>query len=378
MAAWTAGHSDGESVSDPTAVVVLCVSVFCNNAGIHLSRDCLDLILILTLTYPNSRVRRWEVEPISHPLGAQTMDWHQRPGSVHRDRNVLWRAGALPQKAWSFAPVPVRPFSDEAELTEVTLMGDINSAPARQRPRMEPYILLRFAAAAEQRAPPPAQRGVEVLRNFYGGSPEGILYGCWFTALLEPFPRGTGITLDGGRTIGFVSKAAAKGWAERHRGNGTHCAHHWDKVPADLLSRSRVAPPAPGADKRWTVLQRLVDFGDNTLAACARETGHDRVLMNSGASSRPELILATPECTWPGQTHPLSVCTAPETDLRTGWRAERRCTCALSAPEVGCPSTGGGRAASPAAAAARNRSLEVLNCGGFQMCRTASVAPLVG
>ena len=243
---------------------------------------------------------------------------------------------------------------------------------------MEPYILLRFAAAAEQRAPPPAQRGVEVLRNFYGGSPEGILYGCWFTALLEPFPRGTGITLDGGRTIGFVSKAAAKGWAERHRGNGTHCAHHWDKVPADLLSRSRVAPPAPGADKRWTVLQRLVDFGDNTLAACARETGHDRVLMNSGASSRPELILATPECTWPGQTHPLSVCTAPETDLRTGWRAERRCTCALSAPEVGCPSTGGGHAASPAAAAARNRSLEVLNCGGFQMCRTASVAPLVG
>ena len=83
----------------------------------------------------------------------------------------------MPQKAWSYAPVPVRPFSDEAELTEVTLMGDINSASARQRPRMEPYILLRFAAAAEQRAPPPAQRGVEVLRNFYGGSPDGILYG---------------------------------------------------------------------------------------------------------------------------------------------------------------------------------------------------------
>ena len=153
-----------------------------------------------------------------------------------------------------------------------------------------------------------------------------------------------------------------------------------------MLRRSRVAPPAPGADKRWTVLQRLVDFGDNTLAACARETGYDRVLMNSGASSRPELILATPECTWPGQTHPLSVCTAPETDLRTGWRAERRCACAQSAPEVGCPGTGGGRDAGPTATvgipragAARNRSLEVLNCGGFQMCptRPSSVAPLV-
>ena len=334
-----------------------------------------------------SQARRWEVEPISHPLGAQTMDWHQRPGSVHRDRHVLWRAGSLPQKAWSFAPVPVRPFSDEAELTEVTLMGDINSASNRQRRRMEPFILLRFAAAAEQRAPPPAQRGVEVLRNFYPGSPEGILYGCWFTALLEPFPRGTGITLDGGRTLGFVSKTTAKEWAWRQRGNGTHCDSHWSKVPADLLGRSRVAPAAPGADKRWTVLQRLVDFGDNTLAACARENGFDRVLMNSGASSRPELILATPECTWPGQTHPLSVCTAPETDLRTGWRAERRCACALSAPEVGCPGTGSGaRALGPTAtegttraSAARNHSLKVLNCGGFQMCHhtsSSSVAPL--
>ena len=58
-------------------------------------------------------------------------------------------------------------------------MGDINSASAeRDRPRMEPYILLRFAAAAEQRAAPPAQRGVEVLRKFYGGSPEGVLCAC--------------------------------------------------------------------------------------------------------------------------------------------------------------------------------------------------------
>lgn len=157
-------------------------------------------------------------------------------------------------------------------------------------------------------------------------------------------------------------------------------------MPADLLSRSRVAPAAPGADKRWTVLQRLVDFGDNSLAACAREHGYDRVLMSSGASSRPELILATPECTWPGQTQPLPVCTAPETDLRTGWRAERRCTCALAAPELGCPGTGGdlgaGRTATKgtahASAPARNRSIQVLNCGGFQMCPTkpSSVAPL--
>ena len=31
---------------------------------------------------------------LSHPLGARTMDWHHRPGSVW-DRNVLWQAGAL-------------------------------------------------------------------------------------------------------------------------------------------------------------------------------------------------------------------------------------------------------------------------------------------
>ena len=117
-----------------------------------------------------------------------------------------------------FAPVPATPFSHEAQLTEVTLMGDINSASAAQRTRMEPYILLRFAAAAEQRAPP-SEAPFEVLRNAYPGAPDGVLYGCWLTALLEPFPRGTGIALHAGRTLSFVSKAAAKHWARR--GNGT-------------------------------------------------------------------------------------------------------------------------------------------------------------
>ena len=344
----------------------------CNRTtGRSTARRCAASVCRAWLNLSEAReaqAREWERDPISHPLGARVMSW--KPASVKRDPNVLWHAGGLPLKAWSFAPVPATPFSHEAQLTEVTLMGDINSASAARRTRMEPYILLRFAAAAEQRAPP-SEAPFEVLRNAYPGAPDGVLYGCWLTALLEPFPRGTGIALHAGRTLSFVSKAAAKHWARR--GNGTHCSWHWEAVPPDLLRRARVAPPAPGADPRGTVLQRVVDFGDNSLAACARETGYDSVLMQSGASSRPELLLATPECTWPGQVRPLAVCTPPETALRTGWWAERRCVCARTAPEISCPGTGvgplaGGLAAANPGPGVRNRSLEVLNCGGFPLC----------
>ena len=127
-----------------------------------------------------AQARAWEVERIAHPLGVKTVKWPMR-GAVRRDPNILWPAGGLPLKAWSFAPVPVRPLSDEAVLKEVVLMGDINNAASQGavgarvkhalgrgtlRRRAEPYILLRFAAVAEERAAP-ASPWVEVLRYFY-------------------------------------------------------------------------------------------------------------------------------------------------------------------------------------------------------------------
>ena len=124
----------------------------------------------------NAQVRTWEREPIAHPLGATTVRWPKaRSGAVRRDPNVLWPAGGLPLKAWSFALT-----SREAQ-QEVILMGDINSVGSMlyrkagaARRRMEPYVLLRFSARAEARAPP-AGPWIEVLRYHYRFSPEGLL-----------------------------------------------------------------------------------------------------------------------------------------------------------------------------------------------------------
>ena len=108
--------------------------------------------------------------------------------------------------------------------------------------------------------------------------------------------------------------------------------------------------------------------------------------MSAGASSRPELVLTSPECTWPGQRRPLEVCAAPETELRTGWWAERRCACEERAPAV-CPMGPGGatphdllvqqQRQKPGGRAPRNQTIEVLNCGSLQLCEGGSPRSLV-
>ena len=159
-------------------------------------------------------------------------------------------------------------------------MGDINTVANRlysagDRARMEPYILMRFAAVAEQRSLP-ATSWIEVLRYSYKGSPEGVLYGCWYTPLLEPFARGAGVALPAKRTLRFLSKADAKIWsgqsgvAGRKLRNGTHCDYHWDSVPRCVarppLAATPRAPWAPPVEPPGLSFARFRYASDSTRA----------------------------------------------------------------------------------------------------------------
>jgi hypothetical protein len=102
---------------------------------------------------------------------------------------------------------------------------------------------------SRRRAPAPNAWSVEVLRTWIGGSPEAVLYGCWYTPLLEPFPRGTGMFTHTGELISCRSKQRAKTWArvragqERRSGNNnSHCAV-WPKAPKDLVALAKANGP---------------------------------------------------------------------------------------------------------------------------------------
>jgi hypothetical protein len=253
------------------------------------------------------------------------------------------------------------------QVHDVALMGNLNPQWVKRhggsQSFMEPFVLLRWAQAA---ARAPAQRQwVEVQRNWYPSAPEGVLYGCWFSQLLEPFPRGAGVFVNVGHSISFPNKAVAQGWAAAfRRTNRTdhHCAS-WRtaNVPPDLRYLSAAEHLAPAGSKAL-IFKHLAGFGDNMLASCSREMGLDSLDMHAGASGRPELVLASPECTWPGQVLPNRECGSPETELRSGWWAERECVCAQ------------GRAQSCDASPHKPAPRLILNSGHAPLCANASVA----
>ena len=190
-----------------------------------------------------SRAQQWERTPIPHPLGDKIINW-PRQGAVRRDKHVLWRAGGLPLKAWSFAPVPVYPLADEATLSEVLLMGDINGVAAqpytpRRKPRMEPFILMRFAALAEQRSLPAAP-WVEVLRYSYLVRAHACSHPC----RLVPSTLSRALTLyDALSSNGFRGRLRASCTGAGSR----RCS---SRLPEALASRSARAEHSPSFRRR--------------------------------------------------------------------------------------------------------------------------------
>lgn len=158
----------------------------------------------------------------------------------------------------------------------------------------------------------------------------------------------------------FASRSSANGSSSNVDPRGrNHCSPWTNKAPQDLAALSRAALPGGWAHGlRW-----LEKYGDAVIAACTREMGFDTVQMLSGASWRPELVIARPECTWPGQAQPPQECGARETALRTGWHAERSCVCTPGAAQACAPPPHGGRKG-------RAGKRTVINCGRAPLCRS--------
>ncbi|KAG8458166.1 hypothetical protein KFE25_011697 [Diacronema lutheri] len=433
-----------------------------------------------------------------------------------------WADGSLPTAAFSMAPMPVqhaerlgaadgdsRALGDRQHvMVRVRLQGDIN--PRFHRAGLEPYNLYIWPEDSRLRAPREGS-WAEVTRTLYNWNPEGVLYGCFFTQLMEPFPRGSGVFVRKGKSLFTATKAAAISWAaelgtknvapapsppralaseaawaahaakvwasraaaianmsdcpstrrprpsaagmngsgmararaegergcvqkqpvepadaagwaaaaaaaaaaelarrgsstagraadadaaaagaERARaaadataaaeaartaksfarpasarlvrrsrvapGQRNHCAP-WRKAPHDLASLASAALPGG----RATSLLWFKHLDDVMLAGCARQMGFDTVEVGTTPWYRPELVIAGPECTWPGQPSPPGECGAPETPLRTGWHAERPCAC-----------TPGDRQA--CAGSGRREARELLNCGVAPLCQVRNVS----
>jgi hypothetical protein len=358
-----------------------------NQTGRSLAPPCARSVCERWLNLTDAReaeARAWEAVPFTKadmtPLFSQSMVNGRKPDFG----SIVWDDGHLPFKGISLAPMPRRMATDRNEsassrrngsdggedggLAMVPVLLDGEIQPRRTRghaPDIEPYVLMRWAAHRALRGVPAPQQGawVEALRFHYGGSPEGVLYGCWYTHLLEPFPSGTGIFVNVGKVLTFPrGKRHAKAWAVQMRKSHSaldapHCGNAWKQVPADLARLARAAGPT--GDHR--VFDRLVGFGDNAVPACARDMGHDSVDLHSGASYRPELVLVSPACTWPGQLAPVRECGASETVMRTGWLAERECTCVDQARHT-CPEAHNGTRR------VYVQKRAIVNCGRAPLC----------
>jgi hypothetical protein len=412
---------------------------------------------------------------------AEAAVWEASPlPRSHRGPSELeWPNGSLPKKGFSEAPVP-RAFvgattadgsGSSHVMIRVRIDGDMGPSGYSRRLKLEPFHMYFWPENPSliRLAHPPAA-WTEAGRFYYRGSPEGVLYGVWYTPLLLPFARGTGVYVPTGKGRAFASKGKAKGWAAQLGAANTapapalpsaleaaaawaataakawaaiaaqptdrdcsthdetcpveravwaaaaaaaaaaavailarspapgddsaaaaaaasisaakaavaaasaksvtnltnspstlaipgskrnHCAP-WQGAPPDLAALARAAlPGGRGAAISW-----IKKYGDSMLAACAREMGYDAILMGSGASSRPELVVTTAECTWPGQASPPAECGAPETSYRTGYFAERPCTCTSGAAQA-CDGS-----------SKRPEARSVLNCGRAPLCQS--------
>jgi hypothetical protein len=148
-----------------------------------------------------------------------------------------------------------------------------------------------------------------------------VAYGCWFWPLLAPMARGSGVWLNVGRTLVFETRTAVGRWCKKPRLIGfpagvTGNWHNPNLTAADVAG--------PGGQLRRDKLGRQ---SDNSWAVYARELGYDSIQILHGLADRVELIVTTPECTIPGNGKWLRTCPPRATELRSGFDAQKVCTC---------------------------------------------------
>mmetsp|Transcript_22571 Transcript_22571/g.70683 ORF Transcript_22571/g.70683 Transcript_22571/m.70683 type:complete len:499 (+) Transcript_22571:60-1556(+) len=153
--------------------------------------------------------------------------------------------------------------------------------------------------------------------------PEGLAYGCWFSPLIPPYSRGTGLWVNTGRTIAFYSRDDTQTWCTREFANAYLEAHrHEFKAPP-----SAVLEKGPEGDLRGRKRFNPPDMTDSHLPVCGLAKGYDTVQIQLGVGEGPEIIVTRPVCTIPGSGQRLGVCPPKDLPLREGWGATRPCKC---------------------------------------------------
>ena len=151
---------------------------------------------------------------------------------------------------------------------------------------------------------------------------EGVNYGCWFSPLQPPLPRGTGIFVNTGRSMRFWTRIDAHRF---FKGFG-----NWTRVEADGVY---VAVGSDATTQRKQHAHAKVD--DAHWATKANAMGYDSVQLLHGADSMPELLVASQSCL----TQTRAILTCPPVELRTGARAHLICRCSDAQTFLNCDET---------------------------------------
>ena len=148
---------------------------------------------------------------------------------------------------------------------------------------------------------------------------DGCADGGWFYPLLPPFPRGTGVFVNTGKSLVLADRDEAS----RYFRNNTPSGAAWCKD-----------------DERnacYTAKGGRLFCTDRCWAARAHAVGYDSVQILRGPDFMPELIVSTRACL--SQKAPIGTCPPAGVPLRTGEAASRECRCSETRAVLNCLDT---------------------------------------
>jgi hypothetical protein len=161
---------------------------------------------------------------------------------------------------------------------------------------------------------------------------EGVNWGCWFSPLLPPWHRGSGIFVNVGRTLVVSGRRHAKALFKLPSPSSTSTTPR-SSPPARALAstHSTAASGAPTPTRQFRGAA-IPERDDSLWAIEARARGFDSVQILRGADGLPELLVSSAPCL--SQERPIGTC--PPLPLWTGDNASRECVCSESSHVLNC------------------------------------------
>ena len=225
-----------------------------------------------------------------------------------------WRGGA-PLAPWPWTGSTRAKFGARSMMYKWLLAGGwrvhlewTHASRAGSR-RKVPASLTLWRSSLRPPAPAQNHTWVEAFRVRTTPRPEGVLYGCWFYPLLEPYVRGAGSFVNVGRTLVLEGRYAA-------------------------TLRFRTAYQQDARGRSYVTFRGERIFGDKDFlwAIVAQQWGYDSVQILHGPGGQPEMMVSRDACLT--QTHGILTC--PPVELRTGSDASLPCVCSDGEEMLNC------------------------------------------